>query len=671
MPSFDTCWTYLVHLLNLITFRSFQSYDNVQTPINTGLQQPHFKPLHRPEPPYDYPIFKPPNAPEDWNDQFVCKYPSLPEYELCSNKHDHPGCWLKPKNASSGLPTYNIKTDYESIYPPGIKRNYTIDISNTTLSPDGCLNEEGKVFNLTYPGPWIEACWGDEIEVTVINSLPCNGTTVHWHGIRQLNTVEMDGVNAVTQCPIAPGANFTYRFRAHQYGSSWYHSHYSLQYADGAVGPLTIHGPSSAPYDTALDPIIMTDWNQRSAFQDWAWSLNPKGKRPKMTSILLNGNGTFAGHPDVSCTNPEPRTLYNRVFQSGVRYLLRLINTSVDSAFIFSIDGHNLTVIQSDFVPIHPYTTNSVLIGIGQRYHVVVEGTPDPAHVALDGNYWIRTIPADGCSSFHEDNGKPVVHAKTGIIRYDRDSTDDPTSTQNSPMPVKCSDEPYESLRPLHEWTVPPETDTIKLNFEVSLDKTNGPPYDPQEGYRWQISQGALWLNYSAPTLTNFNLVGGNNSAQVHLPTIPQDNVPWVEFLITAQGLDTPVRRFPTVAHPIHLHGHDFALLAASNETYNSNTVKIKRDNPPRRDVVLLPAGGYIIIAFKMDNPGVWLLHCHIAWHASSGLAMQVLENVNKVKLVDPEQLADTCAKWDDWMHNKRPTTQCKTYIPFQDDSGI
>jgi hypothetical protein len=48
----------------------------------------------------------------------------------------------------------------------------------------------------------------------------------------------MDGVNGVTQCPIAPGDYFNYTWRAMQYGSSWYHSHYSVQYADGAVGPI-------------------------------------------------------------------------------------------------------------------------------------------------------------------------------------------------------------------------------------------------------------------------------------------------------------------------------------------------------------------------------------------------------------------------------------------------
>jgi FtsP/CotA-like multicopper oxidase with cupredoxin domain len=48
----------------------------------------------------------------------------------------------------------------------------------------------------------------------------------------------MDGVNGVTQCPIAPKDNMTYVFKTTQYGSSWYHSHYSVQYSDGLQGPL-------------------------------------------------------------------------------------------------------------------------------------------------------------------------------------------------------------------------------------------------------------------------------------------------------------------------------------------------------------------------------------------------------------------------------------------------
>jgi FtsP/CotA-like multicopper oxidase with cupredoxin domain len=70
----------------------------------------------------------------------------------------------------------------------------------------------------------------------------------------------MDGVNAITQCPIPPGQSFTYVFNVTQYGTSWYHSHYSLQYAAGALGPLTIYGPTSMAYDHSLYPIILSDW---------------------------------------------------------------------------------------------------------------------------------------------------------------------------------------------------------------------------------------------------------------------------------------------------------------------------------------------------------------------------------------------------------------------------
>ena len=91
-------------------------------------------------------------------------------------------------------------------------------------------------------------------------------------------------------------------------------------------------------------------------------------------------------------------------------------------------------------------------------------------------------------------------------------------------------------------------------------------------------------------------------------------------------------------------------------------------DNPPCRDVALLPKGGYLIIAFKADNPGSWLLHCHIAWHASSGLAMQIMEREKDImKSISPERQGQTdrvCKNWNEWL--KHPDTHFE-----QDDSGI
>lgn len=83
--------------------------------------------------------------------------------------------------------------------------------------------------NGQFPGPVLEANWGDWLEITVVNNLGVEGTSMHWHGLRQIETPWMDGVPSLSQCPIAPGANFTYRFRAEVYGTSWYHAHYSAQ----------------------------------------------------------------------------------------------------------------------------------------------------------------------------------------------------------------------------------------------------------------------------------------------------------------------------------------------------------------------------------------------------------------------------------------------------------
>lgn len=135
-------------------------------------------------------------------------------------------------------------------------------------------------------------------------------------------------------------------------------------------------------------------------------------------------------------------------------------------------------------------------------------------------------------------------------------------------------------------------------------------------------------------------------------------------------------RSFFPVAHPMHLHGHDFALLAQGNNFHDLEKpggVKLKFDNPPRRDVVLLPTGGYVVIAFKADNPGSWLFHCHIPWHASSGLALQILERQEDLKaMMTEERLAETvrgCAKWDEWV--SKPENHYNPKGPFQDDSGI
>ncbi len=109
-------------------------------------------------------------------------------------------------------------------------------------------------------------------------------------------------------------------------------------------------------------------------------------------------------------------------------------------------------------------------------------------------------------------------------------------------------------------------------------------------------------------------------------------------------------------------------MLAQSHEPWNETTSPrlFRYDNPPRRDTAMLPRAGFLALAFKPDNPGSWLLHCHIAWHASSGLAQQILVRPDEIPDL-PGHLVETkrvCANWSD-------TELAQNMDQIQDDSGV
>ena len=224
-------------------------------------------------------------------------------------------------------------------------------------------------------------------------------------------------------------------------------------------------------------------------------------------SILLNGIGNvsrFAGRSIITSSVPST---YEMHFDKSVtsydrpkRYLLRLINTSFDTMFVFSIDNHISWVVETDFVPILPYTTNSVLIGIGQRYNVIVEADPKPIGggvIPADGNFWIRTIVPDSTGRCGT-SGAPG-YDRAGILRYDNTSTADPASEPWPDISTKCSDEPYASMTPVYNWTVGPPAN-VPQAFSVS--GRGGATY-PLAGFSLKpadaVQSYSLQINYSEP----------------------------------------------------------------------------------------------------------------------------------------------------------------------------
>jgi hypothetical protein len=96
------------------------------------------------------------------------------------------------------------------------------------------------------------------------------------------------------------------------------------------------------------------------------------------------------------------------------------------------------------------------------------------------------------------------------------------------------------------------------------------------------------------------------------------------------------------------MHGHDFWVVGMSSSPFDGDTSAFNVTNPSRRDTSTLPAGGYLALAFQLDNPGAWLTHCHIAWHASQGLALELVENQAQI-MADPTDKAvfdDICRSW-------------------------
>jgi FtsP/CotA-like multicopper oxidase with cupredoxin domain len=513
-----------------------------------------------------------------------------------------------------------------------------LSVENSTLTPDG-YTRQVLSFNGTIPGPAIVADWGDNLIIHVTNNLQHNGTAIHWHGIRQLNSVEYDGVPGVTQCPIAPGDSLTYKFQATQYGSTWYHSHFSLQYGDGLLGPLIINGPATADYDEDLGMLFLSDWSHTPVPQ--IWDVAKLGGPPSLENGLINGTNTFdcSNTADVNCVGGGVKHV--NVFESGKKYRMRLVNTAIDGHFQFSIDGHEFQVIANDLVPIVPYTTDNLLISIGQRYDIIVK-----ANAAVD-NYWLRAGWVDLCSA--NQNSEDI----TAIIRYNANSTDLPNSNSTVTKVPTCNDEDMANL-------VPHLAMNVAANLATDVEEDSlGFVFD--DYFKWQLNGSSLLLDWNDPTtLKVFN----NESIwptdyNVHALENGGDPESWAVYVIednTGFG----------ISHPIHLHGHDFWVIAQDTGAFDIEKATINLVNPPRRDVATLPGNGHLAIAFKKDNPGSWLLHCHIAWHASEGFAMQFVESESQISLTissdDASTFADTCAAWGSY----EPTMTYK-----QDDSGV
>ncbi|KAF8990705.1 laccase [Cyathus striatus] len=483
-----------------------------------------------------------------------------------------------------------------------ISPSSSLVISNDVVSPDG-FQRSAIVAQGSFPAPLMKANKGDRFRVNVVNQLDdptmLRGTSIHWHGILQRGSNWADGAAGITQCPIAPGHSFVYDFKPQaQSGTFWYHSHFGTQYCDGLRGPMVIYDPND-PYkhmydvDDETTVITLADW-----FHEPAPSISGI---PSNDATLINGIGRYPGGPKIDLA------VVNVI--RGKRYRMRLISIACDPNYMFSIDGHQLTIIEADGENVEPVTVDQIQIFTGQRYSFVLNAN-QPV-----GNYWIRSLPNSGKNNLTDgfDHG-----INSAILRYKGAPKSEPPVSKI--IAGKLLEET--DLHPLTNPAAPgipqPGHADVNINLALAFNATS---------FKFSVN-GTTFESPSVPVL--LQILSGAQDARDLLPhgsviTLPRNKV--IEVTIPEAGVVGG-------PHPFHLHGNYFSVVrsAGNNTPYNFH-------NPVRRDVVSIgevKSGSEVTIRFTTDNPGPWIFHCHIDFHLQGGLGIVFVADEPHVKQANP-----------------------------------
>ncbi|MER6254113.1 multicopper oxidase family protein [Streptomyces sp. NPDC001584] len=428
------------------------------------------------------------------------------------------------------------------------------------------------------PGQEVRATAGGTLALTLANNLP-EATSLHWHGLALRN--DMDGVPGLTQRDIAPGGSFPYKFAVPNPGTYWFHPHTGVQQDRGLYGPLVIEDPKEPlSYDKEW-VVVLDDWidgvdgatpdavlaelrkgmngnggahaaHGRSASPSASPSPSPSagGGAKKRSYVAMGGhsdylggdagdvvyayyliNGRVADDPSVLTAKP------------GDRIRLRIINAGGDTAFRIALGDHELTVTHTDGYPVERTTTGSLLLGMGERYDVLV--------TAKDG-----VFPLTALAEGKEGSALAVLRTGSGTA-------------------------PTAATRPAELDAPPLMADALKAAEPVAL-----PPRDPDRTVQLRLTG----------SMTNYNWAFDGK------PYTPDQRHP----VKAGERVRLEFRNATAMWHPVHLHGHTFALGG--------------QEGGPRKDTAILLPGRRLTVDFDADNPGLWMTHCHNVYHSESGM---------------------------------------------------
>ncbi|TYH14147.1 hypothetical protein ES288_A06G196200v1 [Gossypium darwinii] len=459
-----------------------------------------------------------------------------------------------------------------------------------------CKTHNTITVNGMFPGPTLEIKNGDTLEVQ--------------HGVRQIRTGWADGPEFVTQCPIRPGGSYTYRFTVQgQEGTLWWHA-YSSWLRATVYGALIIRPREGKSYPFPKPkretPIILGEW----------WDANP-------IDVVREATRTGAA-PNVSdayTINAQPGDLYKCSskettvvpIDSGETNLLRVINAALNQPLFFKVANHKLTVVGADASYTKPFTTSVLMLGPSQTTDVLIRGDQPPSryYMAARAYQSAQNAPFDNTTT-------------TAILEYK--STSCAAKKCNAPTPIMPSLPTYN------------DTNTV-TTFSQSFRTPNGTRFTasmnnvsfvlPRNFSLLQAHQqgipGVFTTDFPANPLLKFDYT--ENVSRSLFQPVPGTKLYKLKYGSRVQIVLQDTSIVTPENHPIHLHGYDFYIIAQGFGNFDpkKDTSKFNLVDPPLRNTVGVPVNGWAVIRFVADNPGVWIMHCHLDVHINWGLAMAFL----------------------------------------------
>ncbi|WP_327252458.1 multicopper oxidase family protein [Streptomyces sp. NBC_01244] len=431
------------------------------------------------------------------------------------------------------------------------------------------------------PGKEVRVTAGGTLALTLANNLP-EATSLHWHGLALRN--DMDGVPGLTQRDIAPGGSFTYKFAVPHPGTYWFHPHSGVQQDRGLYAPLIVEDPKEPlSYDKEW-VVVLDDWldGVDGSTPDAVLAELRKGMDMSSSGGGHAGHGSGSGSGSDAMGTPAPAASGgpSRVLMGGVsevlgkdpgdvayphylvngrtpedpsvftarpgdRIRLRIINAGGDTAFRIALGGHEFTVTHTDGFPVRHATARSLLLGMGERYDVLV--------TAGDG-----VFPLTALAEGKGDSASALAVLRTG-----------------------AGAAPTTSTRPAELTGRPLTADTLKAAEPVALAAR-----EPDRTVRIKLTGGMAKYDWA---------FDGK-------PYAPDRRHP----VKAGERVRLEFENSTTMWHPLHLHGHTFALGAGPGGA--------------RKDTAVVLPNGKLTVDFDADNPGLWMVHCHNVFHAEAGM---------------------------------------------------